>query len=146
GKVVERDVEDAGHEALHPELPAQAAFFDRAPDPGVDAGGRDTFQHGRVERDVDRHERRAPVDLDVRHVADPDAAHHDRRPLLEAGDGGVEVHYVAILGPEQTGAAPEQEASHEHDRGAEDERTDDGRIRAHTHTAAPPAAVPAAPR
>src|SRR5262249_61550449 len=80
------------------------------------------------------------------HFAEPDPSHQHRRAPLEAGLRGVEIHHPVELLLEQPGTAPEQQAGHEHDAGAEDEGADDGRIGAYTHAAASPAAASTTPR
>src|SRR4029453_8884316 len=146
GKFVDRDVEHARHEALHPQLTTKGALLDRGLDIGLNVTRRDTSYAVWFQIDIDSDQRFAPADLHVLHFANTDTPHQHRRALLKAGHRGVEIHHVAKFLPEQTGAAPEQQAGHEHDGGAEDEGADHGRVGAYTHTAAPPAATSTAPR
>ena len=93
----------------------------------------------RLERDVHRDQRRPPPELDVGHLADLDPAGQHGRALVEPGHGRVEEEHVVELGPEQTGATPDQESHQQQGDGAHDEGADDRRVRAHAHPADPPA-------
>src|SRR5262245_25930997 len=146
GKVVEGDVQDSSHEALHAELRAQMAFLNHSSERVVEVAGPNSPQGVRFEVGIHCGEPVAPAHIDICHLADANAPQHDWRSFLETGHGGVEVHHDMVLGLEHPGAAPEHEAGHDQHASPQYESADDGWIRAHTHDVIPPAAPFVSPR
>ena len=85
---VERDVEDAGHEALQAQLGPDTLLshpsLERLPGSAL----CDPLHRVRLEGDVHGNQAlRPPSDLDVPHLADLDPAKQDGRPFVEPGHG-----------------------------------------------------------
>src|SRR5262245_5618786 len=146
GEVVEGDVQDSGHEALHAELRAQMAFLNHSSERVVEVAGSDSLQGVRFEVGVHSGQPVAPAHIDVGHFADANATHQDWCSFLKTGHGRIEVHHDMVLGLEHPGAAPEHEAGHDQNASPQNESADDGWIRSHTHDVIPPAAPLVSPR